>query len=144
MASTSTYLNFKNQTEEAFNFYRSVFGGNFRGEGILRFGNIPPAPGQPELPEQDKNLIMHIELELPGQHVLMGSDAPESLGFKINNGNNHHLHVQLDTKEETDRIFNQLSDKGHVIMAMQETFWGAYYGNCVDKFGIQWMVSCPK
>ncbi len=142
MARTNTYLNFKNNTEEAFNFYRSVFGGEF-GPQVARFGDIPPQPGMPPMAEADKKLIMHIELPITGGHTLMGTDAPESMGFKLNKGNNVHISLEPDTRAETERLFKALSAGGVVTMALQDMFWGAYYGSCTDKFGIQWMVNFP-
>ncbi len=86
MARTSTYVNFKRNSWEAFTFYRSIFGGDFTGGGVARFSDIPATDGMPAMAEEDKNLIMHIELVLPGGHILMGSDAPESMGFNVNSG----------------------------------------------------------
>lgn len=143
MARTSTYLNFANQTEEAFNFYRSVFGGEFNG-GIARFREIPPMEGAPPMPEEEKNLVMHIELAITGGHVLMGTDAPESMGFKIASGNNIHINLEPDTREEARRLFDALSSGGKVTTELQDMFWGAYFGSCVDKFGVQWMVNCSQ
>ncbi|MCB0686685.1 MAG: VOC family protein, partial [Saprospiraceae bacterium] len=94
MASVSTYLNFKRNTEEAFNFYKAVFGGEFFGQGIMRFGDIPPQEGMPPLAEEDKNLVMHVELRILNSHSLMGTDAPESMGFKLNPGNNIYINLQ--------------------------------------------------
>lgn len=84
MASTSTYLNFQRNTEEVFNFYKSVFGGDFGGDGIMRFADIPEMEGAPPIAEEDRHLVMHIELPILGGHKLMGTDAPESMGFKLN------------------------------------------------------------
>lgn len=141
MARVSTYLNFANQTEEAFLFYQSIFGGEFTG-GINRFGEMPPAEGMPPLPEKDKNLVLHMALPILGGHVLMGSDAPESMGFKINYGNNVHINLETDTREETKRLYDALSASGKVTMELQDMFWGAYYGSCTDKYGVQWMFNC--
>lgn len=141
MANVSTYLNFGKSTEEAFNFYKSVFGGEFSGGGIARFGDFPAPEGMPPLAEEDKNLIMHIELPILGGHVLMGSDAPASMGHQVNIGNNVHIMLSPDSRDETIRLFNQLSANGVVIMPLQDMFWGAFYGNCVDQFGIQWMFN---
>ncbi len=140
MARTSTYLNFTNNTEEAFNFYRSIFGGDFV-RGISRFGDIPPQEGVPPLADADKNLVMHIELVITGGHHLMGTDAPVSMGFTVNVGNNVHINLEPDTKEEATRLFMALSAGGKVTMPLQDMFWGAYYGSCTDKFGVQWMVN---
>jgi len=141
MAHVSTYLNFPRQTEEAFNFYRSVFGGEYGGRGFSRFSDIPPSPDQPALPEEDKNLVMHVELTIPGNHKLMGTDAPESMGFTVNNGNNIHICLSPDSREETKKLFDALSQGGQVTMELQDMFWGDYYGTCTDKYGVQWMFN---
>ena len=142
MARVNTYLNFPRNTEEAFHFYKSVFGGDFGGMGIARFGDIPAQEGMPPLAENDKNLVMHIELAITGGHVLMGTDAPESLGFHVNFGNNVHISVEPDTRAETKRLFDALSAGGKITMDLQDMFWGAYYGSVTDKYGVQWMVNC--
>ena len=142
MAQVSTYLNFQRNTEEAFNFYKSVFGGEFSGGGVARFSDIPVTEGMPPLSEEDKNLIMHIELPILGGHKLMGTDAPESMGFKVNFGNNIYINLEPDTREETKRLFKALSDKGTVTMELQDMFWGALYGSCTDRFGVNWMFNC--
>ena len=141
MARVSTYLNFPGTTEEAFVFYRSVFGGDFNGP-IHRFADIPPTPGQPTMTEADKHLVMHIELTLLGGHVLMATDAPESMGFTVKSGNTTHINLEPDTRAEADRLFNGLSAGGKVEMPMQDVFWGAYFGSFTDRFGICWMVNC--
>jgi PhnB protein len=142
MARVNTYLNFPRNTEEAFNFYKSVFGGDFGGMGVARFGDIPAQEGMPPLAENDKNLIMHIELPITGGHVLMGTDAPESMGFRVNFGNNVHISLEPDSRTETKRLFDALSVEGKITMELQDMFWGAYYGSVTDKYGIQWMVNC--
>ena len=142
MARVNTYLNFPRNTEEAFNFYRTVFGGEFGGRGISRFGDIPVTDDMPPAAEADKNLVMHIELPITGGHVLMGTDAPESMGFTVNFGNNIHISLEPDTKEETKKLFDALSNGGKVTMKLQDMFWGAYFGSCTDKFGVQWMFNC--
>jgi PhnB protein len=144
MARVNTYLNFPRNTEEAFNFYKSTFGGEFTGGGIGRFGDIPSSEGMPILEEEDRNLIMHIELPILGGHVLMGTDAPESMGFNVNFGNNIHISLEPDTRTETKRLFDALSVGGRITMELQEMFWGAYYGSCTDKFGVQWMFNCAQ
>ena len=142
MARVSIYLNFPRNTEEVFNFYKSVFGGEFSGGGVARFKDIPQMEGAPPIPEEDKNLIMYIELPLLGVFVLMGTDAPESMGFTVNKGNNMYINLEPDSKAETKKLFEALSDGGFVTMELQEMFWGAYYGSCTDKFGINWMFNC--
>jgi PhnB protein len=144
MARVSTYLNFARNTEEAFNFYKSVFGGEFGGMGIARFSDMPPMEGAPSIAEGDKNLIMHIELPIVGGHVLMGTDSPESMGFNVNFGNNVHINLEPDTREETKKLFTALSAGGKVTMELQDMFWGAYYGSCTDKYGVQWMFNCTQ
>ena len=143
MATVSTYLNFPRNTEEAFNFYRSVFGGEFIG-GITRFSDIPPQENAAKIHEEDRNLVMHVALPIVGGHVLMGTDAPESMGFRVISGNNIYINLQTDTRKETERLFNALSKGGKVETELQEMFWGDYYGSCVDRFGIQWMFNCQE
>ncbi|WP_143961376.1 VOC family protein [Litoribacter populi] len=142
MAAVSTYLNFARETEQAFNFYRDVFGTDFI-EGIYRFGYMPPSEDAPPLAEEDKNLIMNITLPIVGGHLLMGTDAPESMGFKVNSGNNVHISLHVDSKEEAQKYFNALSAGGEISMELQDMFWGEHYGSCTDKFGIQWMFHSP-
>lgn len=143
MPRVSTYLNFKNNTEEAFKFYQSIFGGEFTG-GINRFKDIPAAEGMPPIAEADKNLIMHIELPILGGHILMGTDAPASMGFTVNFGNNVYINLEPDTRSETKKLFDALVVDGTVSMALQDMFWGAYYGSCTDKYGVQWMFNCAE
>ena len=143
MASVSTYLNFQKQTEEAFNFYKSVFGGEFI-NGISRFGDIPPSNDAPPIADEDKNLVMHVELRILGSHSLMGTDAPESMGFQVNFGNNVYINLQPDTRKETKKLFDALSAGGKVTMDLQDMFWGDYFGTCTDKFGVHWMFNCGE
>jgi len=135
MTKLNTYLNFAGNTEEAFNFYKSVFGGEFA--AVIRFKDMPMAGV--ELAEADANKIMHIGLPI-GQEMLMGTDALESMGFKLVQGNNSYIMIGVDGKDEADRIFNALSAGGKVEMAMADQPWGDYYGSFWDKFGIGWMV----
>jgi PhnB protein len=144
MARVNTYLNFSRNTEEVFNFYKSVFGGEFSEGGIARFGDIPASEGAPPIAENDKNLIMHIELPIVGGHMLMGTDATETMGFKVNFGNNVHISLEPDTRAETKKLYDALSSGGKVTMELQDMFWGAYYGSCTDKFGVQWMFNCTE
>lgn len=143
MARTNTYLNFTNKTEEAFNFYTSRFGGDFVCS-ISRFSDVPPQEGQLPIAEADKHLVMHIELVILGGHHLMGTDAPESMGFRVNIGNNVHISLEPDTKEEAMKLFTALSAEGIVTMPLQDMFWGAFYGSCTDKYGVQWMINVPN
>jgi uncharacterized glyoxalase superfamily protein PhnB len=105
---------------------------------ICRHSKAPP------LAEADKNLIMHIELPILGGHVLMGTDAPESFGFTVNFGNNVFINLEPDGRTETDKFFAALSVGGKVGMPLQDMFWGAYFGSCTDKFGVQWMFNCAN
>lgn len=140
MASVSTYLNFPRSTEEAFNFYKKVFGTEFDGP-IRRMGEVPPAPGQPAMAEADKNLVMHVSLPILAGHKLMGTDAPESMGFKVTPGNNLYINLEPDTRKDADRLFKGLSEGGKIEMPLQEMFWGDYFGSLTDKFGVQWMFN---
>jgi PhnB protein len=143
MARVSTYLNFPRSTEEAFSFYKSIFGSEFT-TPIMRFRDMPTHPDHPPLPEADKDLVMHVELPILGGHVLMGTDAPESMGFAVVSGNNMFINLEPDSRTETDRLFNALSDGGNVEMPLQEMFWGGYFGNLVDRFGVHWMFNCAS
>ena len=143
MARVSTYLNFARSTEQAFEFYRSVFGGAFNGP-VHRFADIPAAPGQPPIADADRNLVMHVELPILGGHVLMGTDAPASMGFALTQGNNVHINLEPDTRADTDRLFKALSAGGKVEMPLAEMFWGGYFGSLTDRFGVRWMFNCPS
>lgn len=143
MARTSTYLNFRRNTEEAFLFYQSIFGGEFIG-GIHRMGEVPPQEGGPTLNDEDKNLVMHVALTITGGHMLMGTDAPESMGFTLKEGNNVFINLEPDTLSEAEHLFNALASGGNIGMPLQEMFWGAHFGSLTDKFGIGWMVNCEK
>ena len=142
MASVSTYLNFQGNTEQAFAFYRSVFGTEFDATGIMRMGDAPPAPGQPPLADAEKNLVMHVCLPILGGHLLMGTDCLESMGQKLSIGNNVSINLQPDSRADTDRLFTRLVEGGKVDMPLQEMFWGDYFGSLVDRFGVQWMLNC--
>ena len=140
MAHTSTYLNFDGTTEAAFTFYKSVFGTEFV-SGIARMGDVPAEAGQPELNDEQKQLVVNVTLPITGGHLLMGTDATASMGFDLVQGNNTHIAVAVDSRAEADAIFTALSEGGKVEMPLQVMFWGDYYGSLVDRFGIQWMVS---
>jgi PhnB protein len=141
MARVSTYLNFPRTTEEAFGFYRSLFGTEFSGP-IHRFSEVPLQPGQPPIADADRNLVMHVELPILAGHVLMGTDAPESMGFSFSPGNNCYINLEPDTRAEAERLFNGLAAGGQVEMPLQDMFWGAYFGSLTDRFGVRWMVNC--
>lgn len=143
MARTSTYLNFMGTTEQAFEFYKAVFQSEFTG-GIHRMGDVPPAPGMPSLSEKEKTLVMHVEMPITGGHVLMGTDALESMGHTLTFGNNFSINLEPDTRVEADRLFAALSAGGKVTMPLTDMFWGAYFGTLIDQFGVQWMVNCTE
>lgn len=140
MASTSTYLNFEGTTEQAFLFYKSVFGTEFTAP-IQRMGNAPPMPSAPPMTDEQKNLVMHVSLPILGGHLLMGTDAVESMGHKLTVGNNFSLSLAPDSRAETERLFNALAAGGEVRMPLADMFWGAYWGSLVDKFGVGWMFN---
>jgi PhnB protein len=143
MARVSTYLNFPRTTEDAFLLYRSVFQSEFLGP-VHRFRDIPASPDQPPLPDADKDLVMHIELPILGGHVIMGTDAPPSMGFSLTSGNNVFINLEPDTRSETERLFAALAEGGTVETPLQEMFWGGYFGTLVDRFGICWMFNCAS
>lgn len=141
MPKFNTYLNFAGNTEEAFNFYKSVFGGEF--SSVVRFKDMPMEGVN--IPKEDENKIMHIGLPIGKDNVLMATDALTSMGQKFVQGNNVHISIHPDSKEEADRIFNALSAGGTIEMPIADQMWGDYYGSFKDKFGVQWMVNySPK
>lgn len=136
MRTVNPYLNFNGNTEDAFNFYKSVFGGE-----IIRLQRFNELQGGPPLSVEDGQKIMHISLSISETTTLMGSDILESFGQKFISGNNFYISLDAESKAEADRIFNSLSAGGSIEMPMQDTFWGAYYGSFADKFGVQWMIT---
>jgi PhnB protein len=136
MTKLNTYLNFTGDSEEAFKFYRSVFGGEFR--SVVRFKDMPMQGVN--IPEKDENKMMHIALPVGKEDVLMASDVLESLGHKLVQGNNVSISIFPDNKEEADRIFKALSAGGTIEMPIADQPWGDYYGGFKDKFGVHWMV----
>ncbi len=129
----NTYLTFDGNCREAFEFYRSVFGGEFA--EFRTFGDGPP-----DMPvsEAEKNHVLHVALPI-GSSVLMGSDSSSSAP-PLAVGNNFSLSIEVESREQCDELFAKLSAGGSVIMPLQEMFWGAYFGQCTDRFGINWMV----
>jgi len=140
-ARVSSYLNFDGKTEEAFLFYKQVFKTEFLGKGIERFGDIPESAGHPPVAEGIKKMVLHVELPITGNHILMGTDAPKEMGFTLTKGNTMHLCIEPETKEEADRLFNELSAGGIVTMPMADMFFGAYFGEFSDQYGINWMIN---
>jgi PhnB protein len=138
MAVVNVYLNFDGNCEEAFNFYKSVFGGEFGYVG--RFSDMPDGEGKP-ISAEEQNRIMHISLPISKETALMGSDTGGEWAAHFKQGTNFSISVNASSKEEADKIFNGLSNGGMVTMPLADTFWGDYFGMCADKFGINWMMS---
>lgn len=138
MASLNPYLNFDGETEAAFKFYKSVFGGEF--QTISRYGEIPEMPGV-TISEEERKLIMHVSLPIGKNAILMGSDISKSIGHSLKVGNNYYITIQPESKEEAGQLFNGLSAGGKVMQPLEDTLWGAYFGMFIDKFGVQWMVN---
>lgn len=138
MASVSTYLTFRRESEEAFNFYASVFGTEI--QGIMRHGDVPGA----EVSDEDRNLVMNAALPILGGHLIMASDIPESMGHDLVVGNNIQITLQPDTRADADKLHAALAEGGEVGQEMQEMFWGDYYGDVLDRFGIRWLINCAS
>lgn len=145
MPTLNPYLNFKGNTEEVFNFYKSVFGGEFA--EFMRWKDMPSneegCGGEEggEKPEGLDDKIMHVSLPIGNGTVLMGSDAVDGFGPPFSAGNNFSIAIGADSKEELDALFNGLSEGGTITMPLADSFWGAYFGMCVDKYGIQWLFN---
>ena len=135
MPALNPYLNFNGNAEEVFNFYKSVFGGEFA--TVMRFKDLP---SEYKSSASDDNKIMHMALPITGGSVLMGSDVPEKMG-KVVVGSNFNIAIGASSKQEADKLFNGLSAGGNVVMPMADAFWGSYFGMFTDKYGISWMVS---
>ena len=138
MAQINPYLNFKGNCEEAFNFYKSVFGGEFPYVG--RYKDMPPQDGMPPMPAEVGEKIMHMSLPIGG-NMLMGSDAGGDWAPAIVVGNNITISISAESREDADRIFNGLAEGGNITMPLADTFWGDYFGMLTDKFEINWMMS---
>ena len=130
------YLHFDDNCREAFEFYRSVFGGEF--DWLATFADGPA--DMPPVPDAEQGRIMHVSLPI-GDSVLMGSDSTSAFGPPPNVGNNYSISVSTASRSETDRLFAALSEGGNVAMTPQDMFWGAYFGMCTDRFGVNWMLS---
>jgi PhnB protein len=135
MAQINPHINFNGNAEEAFTFYKSVFGGEFA--IIMRFKDI----SSPEFPvtEKEANKIMHISLPI-GKNVLMANDVPESMGKTNENENRSKISISAESKEEADRLFNGLSAGGQIEVPIGDSPWGSYFGMFRDKYGIEWIV----
>ncbi len=142
MTTVNVYLTFQGNCEEAFNFYKSIFGGDFSYLG--RFADIPVNVDMPPMSEDIKNQIMHISLPISKETILMGSDNGGDWGPPITIGNNFSIAINTDTKDEADRIFYALAEGGEITMPINDAFWGDYFGSIRDKFNINWMVMAPS
>jgi PhnB protein len=142
MTVVNPYLTFNGNCEEAFHFYKSVFGGEF--PYIGRYKDMPPMEAEKGCPPSEENKIMHVSLPISKETVLMGSDSSDAFGHAKVAGNNFSISISTDTKKEADRMFKMLCEDGKMTMSMTDTFWGAYFGMCTDKFGIQWMVNVDQ
>jgi len=136
MLNINAYLHFMGKTEEAMNFYKSILGGEF-----TIFGRFRDVPGAENMNPEDQKKIMHISLTTKNGTVIMATDSLESMGHQVNFGNNVHLCIQAESETEVDKLFGALSTGGKVEMPVNKTFWGAYFGMCQDKYGVQWMIN---
>lgn len=135
MAVINPHINFNGNAEEAFNFYKSVFGGEF--EKIIRFKDL--ASSDFPVSDEESNKIMHIALPI-GKNVLMANDVPQSMGQTNENENRSKISISAESKEEADRLFNGLSAGGQIEFPIADSPWGTYFGMFRDKYGIEWMV----
>jgi PhnB protein len=138
MATVNVYLTFNGNCREAFDFYKSVFGGEYPYIGT--FGEMPPAEGQ-EVKEEDRDRIMHVTLPISQETLLMGSDSGSDRAAQLVMGNNFSVSINAESREEAERLFGRLSAGGKITMPLSDTFWGAYFGMLTDRFGINWMVN---
>lgn len=141
MSILNPYLIFNGTAEQAFNFYKSVFGGDFT--ALMRMGDAPTGSPTP-LSDQEKNLLMHISLPIGQSNVLMASDNLPSMGHPFVQGNNVQISITPDSEEEARRLFEGLSKNGIVETPLQDMFWGALFGMFTDQFGIRWMVNFER
>lgn len=138
MAAVNPYILFNGNCEAAFNYYKSVFGGDFT--MLSRFSEMPPQEGV-ELSDEDGKLIMHVSLPVGEGTILMGSDAGGESAPEVVVGNNITISITAESKEQADLLFKGLSDGGKVTMPLDNTFWGSYFGMCTDQFDVNWMIS---
>lgn len=134
MAAVNTYLNFNGNTEEAFNFYKSVFGGEFK--TLQRFKDTPDAD---KMPASEQEKIMHVALPI-GENVLMATDVPQTMP-QVTFGTNSSICINAASEDEARKLFNGLSAGGQIMMPLEKMFWGALFGAFTDKFGVQWMMN---
>lgn len=142
MTTVNIYLTFNGNCKEAFEFYKSVFGGEF--PYIGRFKDMPPQEGQKALSAEDGEKIMHVSLPISKETMLMGSDTAGEWASNFSAGNNFSVSISTDSKEEADRLYKGLSEGGKQTMPMSKTFWSSYFGMFTDKFGINWMIGLDE
>jgi PhnB protein len=140
MARVSTYLNFMGNAEEAFEFYRTVFGTDFVAP-IQRMRDVPADPNVPPLSEAELDMVMHVELPILAGHVIMATDMLASMGHELRLGNNTTINLEPDSREETQRLFDALSEGSRDCAPLADMFWGATWGTCLDRFGVRWMFN---
>lgn len=136
MLSMNPYFNFQGNAGEAMNFYKMTLGGEF-----ITYQRFRDMPGCEKMPAEEQDMFMHISLKTPGGLLLMATDALKSMEQNILFGNNNYVCVHTESEEETDRLFNHLSEGGKIEMPVNKTFWGAYCGMLRDKFGVQWLLN---
>ncbi len=143
MTTINVYLTFDGNCEEAFNYYKTVFGGGF--QFVSRFSDMPTSDqGGMDIATEDRNRIMHISLQISTETVLMGSDRISAATEKFIQGNNFSIFLRTDSRAKADQFFKQLSEGGVVKMPMSDTFWENYFGICQDKFGVNWMIATTE
>lgn len=136
MKNVDFYLHFNGNSETAMTFYKKVFGGEFL--AVQRYKDMP---GSEKMAEADREKMIHISLKITEGVTLMASDVVTKMDESVRFGNNYHLCLQADSQKEADKLFNALSENGRIEMPMNKTFWGAYFGMCIDQFGVQWMIN---
>jgi PhnB protein len=140
MAAVGIYLNFPRTCEEAFTFYREVFGTQWDGD-LMRMSDAPPMPGSPPIAEADRDLVMHVAMPIMNGTMLMGSDLPESMGALVV-GNNTTIDLECDTLDEARELYDRLSAGAGDAQPITEQFWG-WWGSCLDRYGVRWMFNAP-
>jgi PhnB protein len=139
----STYLNFQGNAAEAFAFYKEVFGTDYLGP-VFRIGDMPQGPEGPPLSDAELDMIMHVELPILDGHVLMATDMLSSMGQEVRVGNNTTINLEVDSKDDADRLYAALSEGGSDATGLNDMPWGFYWGCCLDRFGIRWMFNTPS
>ena len=141
MKSLSLYLNFDGNCKEAFTYYAQIL--KTEVSEAMTYAEAPPNSGMPDVGEAYQDLMMHCSISINEKVALMGSDVAGEFCKQFKPGNNYSISLDVENKKEADRIFAGMSEDGQAVMPLSKTFWGSYWGMCVDKFGIQWMISAP-